>query len=140
MFGKNARIVITVTSIIGLMSLTYCIKDTSHEDSMINKAFDSEKIVSLFCLTPDDISHNVEIYLADAHKKLDAIINLPAQERTYDNTARPLDELFVLSDLAIAQRIYEALELVSPDKEVREAAHNAYIKIQQFWINQIFQG
>lgn len=134
---QSIRLLLVMISITGLMSLTCCFKQTSQEGAMISKAFDVEKIVSLFCLTPKEITHNVDLYLADAHKKLAAIIAVPDEERTYDNTVRPLDELLILSDLAIAQRVYEALELVSPDKNMRKSAHNAYIKIQQFWINQI---
>src|SRR5205814_9664394 len=57
--------------------------------------------------------------------------------RTFSNTAKALDELVSLSDLAIAQRVYEALELLSPDKAIRDAAHDAFIKIQEFWVDQI---
>src|SRR5205814_5360837 len=67
--------------------------------------------------------------------KIDEIIAISDEERTFLNTAKALDEL-ALSNVAIAHRIYGALELLSPDKEIRDAAHNASIKIEQFWIAQ----
>src|SRR3990167_529439 len=116
-------------SIICLMSLTYCFKQTSVEVAMVNRAFDVKKIVSLFCLSADDITENVDIYIKQAQQQIDTIIAIPNEERTFSNTAKAIDELMALSNLAIAQRVYDALELLSPEKDVRDAAHNAYIKI-----------
>ncbi len=115
------------------MSLTHCFKDTSREESMINKAADIKNIVSLFCLTPEEITTRVDMYIEDAQKKIDVLIDISGDERTYGNTVKALDEIVALSNLAIAHRVYEALEILSPEKGIRDAAHDASIKIQQFW-------
>ena len=124
-------------TIICLMSFTYCFKQPSLETAMINKAFDVQKIISLFCLSAQDITDNVDTYIQGAQQQIAALIALPDEERTFSNTAKALDEILSLSDVAIMQRVYEALELLSPEKEIRDAAHDAYIKIQQFWIEQV---
>jgi len=124
-------------SIILLGSLSYCSKRTTQDIKMVNKAFDTQQIISLFSLTPLGITNNVALYLDQAQQKIDAIIALNDNERTFANTAKELDELVSLSNCAIAQRVYEALELLSPNKDIRDAAHDAYIRIQQFWVDQV---
>jgi thimet oligopeptidase len=124
-------------SIIFLVNLSYCSKHTTQDMSMVNKSFKTQDIVSLFVLSVDDIQNNVVVYLDQAQQKINEIIAIPDNERTFSNTAKALDELVSLSDLAIAQRVYEALELLSPQDEIRNAAHDAFIKIQQFWVDQV---
>jgi|SRR5581483_5270527 len=136
MKGHAIRIFMLSMSIICLMSFTYCVKQAPGEEAMINKVFDMEKIVSLFCLKADDITNNVDEYIKEAQGIIDTIVNLPDQERTFSNTAKALDELVSLSNVAIMQHVYEVLELLSPESAVRTAAHDAYIKIQQFWVDQ----
>ena len=123
-----------------LATLSYCAKGTKQETKMINKAFHTNDIISLFALTPQEITENTPIYIDQAKKIIDNIISLSDNERTYANTARPLDEVFSLSNLAIAQRIYEALELLHPDDEIRNAAHDAYIVIQAFWVDYVMSN
>ena len=84
-------------------------------------------------LTPDDIAvTNTPLYIDEAKHIIDAIIAIPDDQRTFENTARPLDEVCSLSNLAIAQRVYEHLELLSPDTNIRNAAHDAYIEYKPF--------
>jgi thimet oligopeptidase len=118
-----------------LATLSYCSKTTNQDKKMMNKAFEPADIVSLFALSVDDIKNNTPIYIEEAKNIIDTVIAIPDNERTYANTAQPLDEVFSLSSLAIAHRVYEALELLHPNKEIRDAAHDAYIMIQAFWVD-----
>ncbi len=127
-------------SIIFLATLSYCAKTTKQDIPMINKAFHTNEIISLFTLTPQDITTNTPLYIDEAKKIVDAIIAIPDYERTYANTARALDELFSLSNLAIAQHTYEALELLHPDDATRNAAHDAYITMQAFWVDHVMSN
>jgi thimet oligopeptidase len=120
--------------VIFLATLSYCAK-TKQDIKMINKAFHTPDIISLFAITPQDIATNTPLYIVEAKNIIDAIIAVPDDQRTYANTARPLDEVFSLSNLAIAHRVYEALELLHPDDATRNAAHDAYIAIQAFWVD-----
>jgi thimet oligopeptidase len=123
-----------------LATLSYCAKATKQETKMINKAFHTNDIISLFALTPEEITQNTPIYIEQTRKIIDDIIALSNDERTYANTARPLDEAFSLSNLAIAQRVYEALELLHPNDAIRSAAHDAYISIQAFWVDYVMSN
>ena len=121
--------------IVFLATLSYCAKTTKQETRMINKAFQPSDIISLFAFTPDEIKIKTPEYITQAQEIINAIIAIPDAERTYENTARPLDELISLSNLAIAQLVYEALELLHPDENIRNAAHDAYITIKAFWVD-----
>ena len=90
--------------IIFLVNLSYCSKYTAQDKGMINKVFKTQDIVSLFALTVEDIQNNVIVYLDQAQQKVNEIIAIPDSDRTFSNTAKALDELVSLSDLAIAQR------------------------------------
>lgn len=107
---------------------------------MINKAFHTEDIISLFSITVDDITTKTPLFIEEAHQVINDIIAVADHERTYENTARPLDEVFSLSNLAIAQRVYEALELLHPHDNIRNAAHDAYITIQAFWVDNVMSN
>lgn len=126
-------------TIIFLVTLSYCAKQ-NQETKMINKAFHTEDIISLFAITTNDIITKTPHYIAQAKQTIDDIIAIPDAERTYANTARPLDEVFSLSDLAIAQRVYEALEILHPHETIRNAAHDAYITIQAFWVDYVMSN
>src|SRR5579863_5819421 len=123
--------------IIFLATLSYCSKTKDMDKKMVNKAFQTSDIISLFALTVDDITTKTPIYIAEAKHIIDAIIAIPDDQRTFANTAKPLDEVVSLSNLAIAQHVYEALELLSPDANIRNAAHDAYIQIRAFWVDYI---
>lgn len=123
--------------VVFLATLSYCSKTTKQDIPMINKAFHTQDIISLFAITVDNIATNTPLYIAQAKEIIDGIIAINDNERTYANTARPLDEVCSLSNLAIALRVYEALELLHPDDAIRNAAHDAYILIQAFFVDHI---
>src|SRR5690606_14416576 len=137
MKNRTTGLIFFSISIIFIASLSYCSKQKIRNKTMINKAFKTNDIVSLFSLTVSDIENNLITHLDQAQKQIDAIIAIADHERTFLNTAKALDELVSLSNLAITQRVYEALELLSPNTEIRNAAHDAFLKIQQFWVDQI---
>src|SRR4030095_9024523 len=123
--------------IIFITTLVYCSKHTQLEKRMVSKAFQTDDIISLFALTVDDIKKNTPLFIDQAKNNINAIIAIPDNQRTFANTARPLDELLSLSNLAIAQQVYQALELISPDDEIRAAAHDAFIQISEFSVDYI---
>jgi len=123
--------------IIFITTLVYCSKQTQLDKKMVSKAFHTDDIISLFALTVDDIKKNTPRVIEQAKNSIHAIITIPDNQRTYANTARPLDELLSLSNLAIAQQIYQALELISPNDEIRAAAHDAFLQISEFSVDYI---
>jgi len=123
-----------------LATLSYCSKTTHMDKKMINKAFTITDIISLFAINPDDIPVQIDQYREEAQHIIDTIIAVPDDQRTFANTAQPLDELLALSHLMIIQRICEALELLSPDANLRNAAHDGSITIQAFWVDHVMSN
>lgn len=140
MKSQYTKWLICSSIVIFLATLSDCAKITKQETKMINKAFNTQDIISLFQLTPEEIAAHTPAYIDQAKKMIDNIIAIPDHERTYANTARPLDEAFALSNIAIAQRVYEALELLHPDDKLRSAAHDAYITIHAFWVDHVMSN
>ncbi|HSC25525.1 MAG TPA: M3 family metallopeptidase [Candidatus Babeliales bacterium] len=135
---KNSIGLLIIIVIVAFLVISYfCLKRNDMDKKMIFKAGNTADIVSLFAITPDDIIQKTPLYIDEAKNSIDAIVAISHDKRTFANTAQPLDEVASLSNLAIAQRIYEALELLSPDTDIRNAAHDAFIKIQNFWVDHV---
>lgn len=144
--NKNKRktiMKITVTHILlcGVLimlitQLNSCNKQQSSL-SLADKAFNNENIASIFSLTPEQINTDTLLYIKEAQQNIDLIIAIPDNQRTFENTAKALDNIFALSNMAIAKQIYEAFELLHPDAHVRETAQTASLTIKQFIIDHI---
>jgi len=94
-------------------------------------------IINLFPKSADKIEILVNTSIQNAKKEIEAIVSIPKEERTFANTARTLDILFSLSPLAITANVLAELEMVHPDKNIRNAAHNGIIKLQNFIVDHI---
>jgi thimet oligopeptidase len=91
---------------------------------------------ALFPRTTQAIEQLIHRALEDAQQRIETILNVSGQ-RTYVNTVKPLDELFGLSDIAIAESLLQLLEMVSPDGAIRKAAHDGVLTLQEFSIDSI---
>ncbi len=137
MTQDNRSVLFLSIIIVFLATLSYCSKTKDMEKKMINKAFETSDIISLFALSVDDITTKTPLYIEETKNIIDAIIAIPDEQRTFANTAKALDEAYSLSNLAITQHVYGALELLSPDTNIRNAAHNASLQIQAFWVDYV---
>ena len=97
----------------------------------------AKDVMELFPQSPQKIEQLTERSLTTAQEAVKQIIAIPAQERTFDNTFGALDRLCSLSNYAIAGSVISILEMVSPDKAIRDAAHAAIIKFQNFSVDNI---
>jgi thimet oligopeptidase len=92
-------------------------------------------LVRLFPNKPNFIEQQTKSYIRTAKKQIKRILDINDDERTFANTAKALDNLERLSDLAILSQLLEVIELLSPVKAMRNAAHDASIKISQALID-----
>lgn len=122
-----------------IVHLNYCGKARLGEGVMLKKAFDVDGVVSLFAVKPADIKQQTTKFMEQVKATIEKIIAILAAERSYKNTAQALDDIS-LSNLAIANHVFEALELLSPDEAIRNAAHEYVLKIQEFWVDQLFNN
>lgn len=134
---NNLSLLFLSMMVVFLVTLSYCSKTKELDKKMINKAFNTTDIVSLFAITVDDITTKTPLYIEEAKNIIDTIIAIPDDQRTFENTAKALDDVISLSNLAITQNVYGALELLSPNANIRNAAHDAYLQIQAFWVDYV---
>ncbi len=122
---------------IGLLSVMLGQCQMSKTIPIINQITDAQSVVALFPQTPDDIHKRVDLYMAQVKKDLDALVDLPDEQRTFANTAQALDTIGGLSNMALTSNMIHALKEVHPDAAMREAAESAMQKIQAFWIDEV---
>lgn len=68
-----------------------------------------------------------------AQKDLDELVGLQAEQRNFDNTARAMD--VIASKFSSVSSALQALEMVSPEEEIRKACHEEAIKLQAFAVD-----
>ena len=94
-------------------------------------------IADLFPKTVEEIKDQTDHAIDDARKRLKAIIAIPASDRTFENTARALDHLEALSDVAILGSLLEVVEMISPQADLRDISHDMKLKISTFWTDEV---
>lgn len=94
-------------------------------------------VVRLFPRNASMIESQAKSYIRAAKKQIKAIIDIDDQERTFENTAKALDNILALSDLAIFAHAAQILDLLSPDTKIREAARDAFVKIEASFIEML---
>lgn len=94
-------------------------------------------VVRLFPKSADHIAKSTKLYIRQAKKRIKSIIEIDDKERTFANTAKPLDNVLGLSDVAIFAYVVEMLELVSPDEAIRDACHKASAEIRAFLVDVV---
>ncbi|HEB41451.1 MAG TPA: hypothetical protein ENI08_00335 [Candidatus Dependentiae bacterium] len=124
-----------------LVNMKFCSgMRTMKDKQLIDQVENVEGVVDLFAIPAAAIPQKTDDYLKEAQNQLDQIIAIPDDQRTFANTANALDRVVGLSNAAIAEHIYEGLELLSPDEAVRNAAHSAVIRLRDFWVDQIMNN
>jgi thimet oligopeptidase len=96
-----------------------------------------QDIEKLFAYTPDAINEKTTQVLEEAQSALRELIALSADKRTWENTAFALDRITAHSNLAATSAVFATLEYLHPQKEIRDAAHEALQRIQNFMIDYV---
>lgn len=91
-------------------------------------------VVRLFPRSVNIIEQQLKVYKRAVKKNIKHILDIPDQERTFENSIKALDNIFSLSDLAIFTQVMELLGLLHPEQEMRDAAHKALVEIETFFI------
>lgn len=94
-------------------------------------------VKSLFPKYVHEIKQQTERYLDQALKGIEAIIAIPDEKRTFENTAKALDDTTARSNIAIKEAAFSVIEYLHSDKEMRDAAHDAIIKIKHFFVEKV---
>lgn len=105
------------------------------KDCMLRTITTHEDAVKLFTCTVDQIDSRSRDYMIEVEKNIQDVIALANTDRTFNNTIKAIDEIAALSNFALAQGAFGAMEMLHPDKAIRDAAHQAVLKMHEFWVD-----
>lgn len=97
----------------------------------------SSDIALLFPHTVSDLQERTASAIADGKARLAAIIAIPAEERTYENTMYAFDQLCAFSPVAIMHSIAELTSMVYTQEAIRDAARESSKQISAFFVDEI---
>ena len=118
------------------VTLGFCARQV--EDPMISERIQSvNEVKQLFPKNTQEIKRQTGPYLGQTRKAIEAIIAIPDKQRTFSNTAKALDDLTARSNVVIKEGAFAVTEYLYPDKEMRDVAHNAVLKISDFFVENV---
>ncbi len=94
-----------------------------------------EQVVALFPKTVEEIQLRVDEAMVGVQIGLDAILNQPADTRTFDSTVRAEDQLTIVVSSLIF--ILELTTMTHPDSAMRDAARQGMLKLNAFLIDKL---
>src|SRR3989304_6583486 len=119
--SKLAMLIVVISSII---TIGYCSRETGGA-MLYTQLHSLDTVTSLFPTSGDHVTKVTDEYIESIKKEIESLLAIPADQRTFANTALALDDLFSLSDNAIKIGPMEAMRYVHPDESIREAACKA---------------
>lgn len=111
---------------------------TGESHMALTKIENKEQLESLFPKSPKEIDEMANCVISQVQDCLKQIYNVKIENRNFENTAKKLDILG--SNLGSKAAAISVLEMVSPNKEIREAAHQAAIKLNNFSVDNLSQN
>jgi thimet oligopeptidase len=92
----------------------------------------------LFPRNASGIKTMVEQAIKEAQQNLDKIYAVADAQRTFENTPKMHDR--AVTSFGIKTAILQALELLSPDNDIRTAAHDGSIELTNYYIDNFTQN
>lgn len=129
---KNVVIGIACASLVLIGALIYDFLPRSVSRKVIVKS--KHDIVALFPTSVGEIKNLVEDTKKQAQKGIDELLALSAVQRTFENTAQALDRITLLN-FSTTNHILTVLSMVSPEKELRDAATQGLQELSEFSIH-----
>ncbi len=116
-----------------VVRLGFCSRDID----MLNSSYNINTLTQCFLLEPEEIKNKAHMFMAQAEQEIAHILTISADKQTYQNSFKAFDNLCAKSNLALFSNLCSILESVSPRKEVRDAAHEAIILLQSFYVDKL---
>jgi thimet oligopeptidase len=131
--------------IVGLLSAvplvllcTYFITPQPENFTMIRKITTVNDLKNLFPKTTLEIISLATKAFAEAQQEINAIVSIPLEQKTFDNTARAYDT--AATNFAQASSIIELFVLVHPDDKLRATAQEQSVLLQKKSIDLFSQN
>ncbi len=133
----KSKVVVLAVLISGLtVTLGFC--GRAGDTKMISEQIQSvEAVKALFPNTPQEINEQTQRYLEQSKRKLEEIIAIPDEKRTFSNTAQALDDLVSRSDLVVKRAVFSVVEYLHPDDAMRSTANDVVLKIIDFFVDNL---
>ncbi len=130
-------------SIVKKMTVLLCLSVTccsNQEQSYLvqGKLTSIAQVACLFPKTVSELEELVKQTLNQATTDLEQIYGIANTRRTFDNTARMLDK--IIANFTINLIIIQTLEMVSPEKAIRDSAHQGLIALNNFSVDNFSQN
>lgn len=101
----------------------------------MNKSQIPSLVSDLFPRTPAEITARADQAITAARTAVAELIAVPTEERTFENTFGALDRLG--SAIGTTGSVLHAIQMVSPETAMRDAAAHEIIRLQQFTIDEL---
>jgi len=125
-FLQKKRVYLIIMGVLLCVSCARAIKIKNFSD-----------LVRFFPKTAEEIYIRVDQYMQEVQEVINKIIALKPEERSFETVALAFDRVSYFSNLKIFLDSLEALEMVSPNDQVRKAARDNILKIKNFKIDQL---
>jgi thimet oligopeptidase len=103
--------------------------------SMVSGSFrDIGDVAKLFPKSVSDIENRIKLAIEDASKSIDSIIKIENSSKTFENTARALDE--ASRRFSIINRGIHLVKSVSTDKSLRDKSSSALLEMNNFFVDK----
>jgi len=106
-------------------------------DNLFNLTLQQEDIQLIFPKTAAELEERVNRAIENAQKEVEAIIAIPAHQRTYENTIAAFDRITSYSDLGIIGNAAFTLKMSAPHDELRKKAEEMFLRIVNFCNKEI---
>ena len=137
----NAKILI-LGVVVGVFCCVYfvarcrCAMNFTEFKKLIENDFDSfDSVKKVFPRKADEVKVCSKYAIDLLKSDIDSIINIKPEERNFQNTAQAFDG--ANRKFSIVSHILSFLEMVSPEKDVRETCHESSIELTNFYVENV---
>lgn len=108
------------------------------EEQMLSEKIRSiEDIKALFPQSPEEIKKDTDRYLVETEKAIEKIIAIPRTKRTYNNTAKALDDIVGRSNLEVKGSAFAMMKYLHPQGAMRDIGQESLKKMEAFLVDNV---
>lgn len=128
--------------ILGLMAAVFLILilffyQRSAHSKNLQQIISPADVAALFSKSAAHVDQRMAAAMESLKKDVEKFLAIPADQRTFENTAQALDIMLAQSDLAILNRVFRVSGMVYPSSSIRAAVYDAVIRINDFFRDEI---
>lgn len=131
----NKKLTLLFLSCISILLITFFFINKKVLYKMTYKINNINDLFELFPKSPEQIKCCAKQCKQDIDAKIQKILDIPENERNFENTAKALDSLGLLFTPVLSS--IQALENLSPDKSIRETAYQVSLELNNFIVDKV---